>query len=112
MKAHVAVKRLVTGFETRLLLRRMLNFPRDSFESLTGRRDPLIPPRGLWYVGGEDNYHAINEEFLRYFVELGGLRRTDRVLDVGCGIGVMASRLTNFLDGTGSYEGFDIVRVG
>jgi SAM-dependent methyltransferase len=112
MKPHVAVKRLLSGFETRLLVRRVVNLPRDTFESLTGRRDPLIPPRGLWYVGGEENYRAINEEFLKYFVELGGLRPSDRVLDVGCGIGVTAARLTSFLDQGGSYEGFDIVRTG
>ena len=94
------------------MLRRVLNLPRDTFDTLTGRRDPLIPPRGLWYVGGEENYRAVNEEFLKYFVELGGLRPGDRVLDVGCGIGVMAARLARFLDKSGSYEGFDIVRVG
>jgi SAM-dependent methyltransferase len=113
MKPHVAVKRLLSGFETRLLVRRVVNLPRDTFESLTGRRDPLIPPRGLWYVGGEENYRSINEEFLKYFVELAGLRPSDRVLDVGCGIGVTAARLTSFLDDhKGSYEGFDIVRIG
>jgi len=90
----------------------VVNLPRDAFDSITGRRDPLIPPHGMWYVGGEENYQAINEEFLRYFVDLGGLRPDRRVLDVGCGIGVVAARLIGFLNSAGSYEGFDIVRVG
>jgi SAM-dependent methyltransferase len=112
MKTHVAVKRLVSGFEARLFLRRLVNLPRDAFDSFSGRRDPLIPPRGLWYVGGEDGYKAINEEFLSYFVQLAGVKPNHRVLDVGCGIGVVAARLTSFLNSEGSYEGFDIVRTG
>src|SRR5580700_11202148 len=103
MNVHVAIKRLLPGFESRLLLRRAINFPRDSFDRLTGRRDPLIPPRGLWFVGGEENYQAVNEEFLRYFIELGKLQPDSKVLDVGCGIGVMASRLTSYLSSEGAY---------
>lgn len=94
------------------MLRRALNLPRDTFDRLTGRRDALIPPRGLWFVGGEKDFQAINEEFAQYFVTLGGLRPDHRVLDVGCGIGVVASRLTRLLNAQGSYDGFDIVRVG
>ncbi len=112
MNIHVAIKRFLPGFRSRLLVRRAINFPRDTFDKLTGRRDPLIPPHGLWFVGGEDNYQEVNEEFLRYFVELGNLRRNSKVLDVGCGIGVMASRLTGYLSPQGNYAGFDIVNVG
>ena len=112
MKPHVAIKRLFSSFESRLLLRRIINFPRDTFDGVTGRRSPLIPPHGLWFVGGEADYQATNEEFLKYFIELGGLQPDSHVLDVGCGIGVMASRLTSFLSPQGRYDGFDIVRVG
>ena len=63
-------------------------------------------------MGGEENYREINEEFLGYFVELGGLKPDHRVLDLGCGIGVSAARLTEFLDARGSYEGLDIVKAG
>ena len=52
----------------------MINFPRDMFDLAMGRRSPLIPPRGLWFVGGEEGFEAINEEFLGYFVRLGGLQ--------------------------------------
>lgn len=45
------------------------------------------------------------------FIEPGGLQPTDRVLDVGCGIGRMAVPLTTYLT-SGSYEGFDIVSLG
>ena len=112
MNLSIFAKRLLPGFESRLLARRVLNLPRDTYERVTHRRDPLIAPHGLWFVGGEEDYQVVNEEFLRYFTELGGLKPWHRVLDVGCGIGVMAARLTKFLTPQGAYLGFDIVRVG
>lgn len=60
-------------------------------------------------VGGGD-YFAIAHEFLEYFVNLGGLRPFDRVLDVGCGFGRMVYGLVNHLDEHGSYEGFDVAK--
>jgi SAM-dependent methyltransferase len=45
---------------------------------------------------------------LPLFVELGGLRPSDDVLDVGCGAGRMAYALTGHLD-SGTYEGFDTI---
>jgi SAM-dependent methyltransferase len=48
--------------------------------------------------------------FVDSFRQIGGLRPSDRVLDVGCGIGRMAVPLTRYLDGAGSYDGFDVVR--
>jgi SAM-dependent methyltransferase len=112
MKVSVFAKRLLPGFQSRLVVRRILNLPRDTYDRVAHRRDPLVPPHGLWFVGGEENYQAVNEEFMRYFVELGGLKPDHRVLDVGCGLGVMASRLTKFLSPEGQYCGFDIVRLG
>jgi SAM-dependent methyltransferase len=112
MNSRAYVKRFLPGFGSRLLVRRIANLPRDAFESVTGRRDPLIPPHGLWFVGGEEDYQAVNEEYINYFVNFAGLQPSHRVLDVGCGIGVMAARLTKFLSSDGSYSGFDIVRVG
>lgn len=112
MKVSVAAKRLLPGFQSRLLVRRILNLPRDTYDRITHKRDPLIPPHGLWFVGGENDYETVNEEFLRYFIDLGGLKPEHRLLDVGCGIGVMASRLTKFLSPTGAYFGFDIVPIG
>lgn len=58
-------------------------------------------------VGGE--FRATGEEFLSYFVELGGLRPADHVLDVGCGVGRMAVPLTGYLDDSARYEGFDVM---
>jgi SAM-dependent methyltransferase len=112
MKVSLIAKRLLPGFQSRLLVRRVLNLPRDTYDRVTHKRDPLIPPHGLWFVGGEEDYAAVNEEFLRYFIDLGGLHPDHRVLDVGCGIGVVASRLTKFISPKGAYFGFDIVPIG
>lgn len=82
----------------------------DPIDRVRGR-DPMRPPRSKMFVGGGD-FTAVGEEFLRYFVELGGLRPDDRVLDVGCGIGRMAVPLTGYLSPRGEYRGFDIVKEG
>lgn len=80
----------------------------DAGDRARGRRDPLIPPRRLDFVGDSD-FAATGEEFLGHFRALAGLRPSDRVLDVGCGIGRMARVLAGELRPPGSYDGFDIV---
>jgi ubiquinone/menaquinone biosynthesis C-methylase UbiE len=62
---------------------------------------------------GDGDYVEISLEFLRYFIEVGGVRRSDSVLDVGSGIGRMAIALTRYLDPQyGRYLGFDPVKKG
>jgi len=87
-------------------VRRALFWPLDLVRSLRGR-DPLVPPRGLQAVGPGD-FESDGRDFLRLFRDVGGLRPSDRVLDVGCGVGRMAVPLTGFLDEAGSYDGFDV----
>lgn len=106
----LAAKRIFPDFESRLRIRRIINSPLDAIDKLTGRRDPLVPPRGLWFVGGRKNYQVTNEQYLAFFTA-SGLQPEDAVLDIGCGIGLMAGRLASFLT-TGQYEGFDIVKAG
>jgi len=87
------------------------NASQDAVDSALQRRDPLTPPRRLAFAVG-DGFHAVGQEFLRYFVELAGLKPGDAVLDVGCGVGRMAVPLTGYLSSSGRYEGFDIVLPG
>jgi SAM-dependent methyltransferase len=61
---------------------------------------------------GDGNYRAIGTEYLGHYVRIGGLKPTDRVLDIGCGIGRMAVPLTQYLDETACYEGIDPVNEG
>jgi SAM-dependent methyltransferase len=84
----------------------------DLVDAARGRRDPLIPPRRLNAVGNSD-FRATGDEFLGHFRVLAGLRSSDRVLDVGCGIGRMARVLVPELSPPrGSYDGFDVNRRG
>jgi SAM-dependent methyltransferase len=83
----------------------------DRWDALRYRGGDPIPPRHRWLVGGGD-FRTIGADFLGYFRTLGGLQPTDRVLDVGCGLGRMAIPLTHFLSEQGSYDGFDIIPFG
>ena len=57
---------------------------------------------------GDSDFVATGEEFRRHFHELAGLTPSDRVLDVGCGIGRMARVFASELAPPGSYDGFDV----
>ena len=84
----------------------------DAVQEATGRRDPLLPPRALNFVGGSDDFETAGHEFLKHFVEIGGLKPDDRVLDIGSGVGRMAVPLTRYISSRGEYQGLEIVRVG
>src|ERR1700726_4722008 len=83
MQLTVLAKRAFPGFKTRLAIRRAVFFPLDVLDVMSGKRDPLVPPRGLWFVGGG---HFHENQFLDSFVRLCDLQPCHRVLDVGCGI--------------------------
>jgi SAM-dependent methyltransferase len=87
---------------------------RDGVDRALGRTDPLVPPTRLMFDGPRSPwaFRANGYEFLRHFIELGGLRPEHRVLDVGSGIGRKVLPLTAYLSERGGYEGFDINPVG
>lgn len=83
----------------------------DFITFISGKKNPLIPPKRMIFIGSGD-YVKIGNEFQKYFIDHGNLKTTDSILDVGCGIGRMALPLTGFLSEQGKYEGFDIVPKG
>lgn len=93
----------------RRVSRRIWYLPLDMLESLTGSRNPMVPPRGKIFIGSGDFVEAGNA-IKDQLVELGGLMPGSRVLDVGCGMGRVAVALTAYMNEKGSYEGFDIVK--
>jgi SAM-dependent methyltransferase len=68
---------------------------------------PQPPEEHLAAVGGG---FLVALEMLDYFIERGGLRPEDRVLDIGCGVGRIAYPLAYYLTEPGSYDGFDVMR--
>jgi ubiquinone/menaquinone biosynthesis C-methylase UbiE len=61
---------------------------------------------------GSGDFAESGQRYLPMFVKLGGLTPTDRVLEVGSGIGHMAVALSGYLSHAGSYDGFDVVGQG
>ena len=68
---------------------------------------PDPPAAFITFVGS--GFRDVAIEFLDYFVDKGGLKPTDSVLDVGCGVGRMTYGLVNYLSSSARYEGFDII---
>jgi len=64
-----------------------------------------------WAGGGGENGAFLRNSFafLGYFIQLAKLKPTDRVLEVGSGLGRMAYGLAHYLKPPGSYEGFEIM---
>jgi ubiquinone/menaquinone biosynthesis C-methylase UbiE len=90
------------------MARRVWYLPVDLYETATGKRDPMVPPKGRIFIGSGD-FLSTGESIREQLVNLAGLKPDHRVLDVGCGMGRVAVPLTSFLNEKGSYEGFDIV---
>jgi len=69
-----------------------------------------LPPRQLraWISPLWFDYQKTGRDQLEFFIELAGLQRSDRFLDIACGVGRLAVPLATFLDEKGSYDGFDI----
>ncbi len=82
----------------------------DFYLSLRGRQRESTPPYDMRLFVGGDDFNTTGREFLGHFRNLCTLTPDERVLDVGCGPGRMATPLTGYLDKTGAYDGFDIVR--
>lgn len=66
---------------------------------------PLPSEDYMSIVGGGSPWQF---EFIA-FLQRVGLSPTDRVLDVGCGLGRLAYNLAYYLNQPGRYEGFDII---
>lgn len=61
--------------------------------------------------GSTQDFRASGDAILAELVEYGGLKSSDRVLDIGCGNGRIARPLQGFLAPEASYLGFDLSRA-
>ena len=81
-------------------------------DELKGERYDIIPPIRMNFVGTLTDFIEVGNEFLTYFKKFADLKSSDKVLDIGSGIGRMAIPLTKYLNSSGEYQGFDIVSHG
>ena len=72
------------------------------------KSNSLIPPLKLRHIIGEDDFDSTTS--LRQLRVYCGLEPNGKVLDVGCGCGRVAVSLIGYLNSSGGYEGFDIVK--
>jgi SAM-dependent methyltransferase len=84
----------------------------DALDRVRGRTDPELPPKRLRHFVGAGDFRATGEEFATHARRLVSLEPSDRVLDVGSGIGRIALPLTRILDPSGGYDGIEIVKTG
>lgn len=95
----------------RRVARRLVYFPWDMWEALSGKRAPMVPPRGMIYTGSGDFINS-GKQLAKLCIEHGNIKPDAKVLDVGCGIGRLAVALTKYLSPQGNYYGFDVVEDG
>ncbi|MEZ2301781.1 MAG: glycosyltransferase [Microcoleus sp.] len=71
--------------------------------------NPSLPKPTEEYIAWVGSDFDVSYYFLAYFIQMGGLSPTDRVLDIGCGVGRLAYSLAYYLKRPGAYEGFDLI---
>jgi SAM-dependent methyltransferase len=84
----------------------------DKIDAICRTTDPLIPPKHLYSRYGNGNLQAIGQMNFRFLLDKCNLGRDSKVLEIGTGIGRNALPLTAFLASEGSYDGFDIMKMG
>lgn len=94
--------------ELKLAARAVGYLPQEVIDRVRGR-DPLVPPRRLWFVGGGGDFIWAGEQLAKKLVAATDMQTDDHVLEVGCGVGRIARPLTGHLSAEGAWFGFDIV---
>lgn len=82
--------------------------PFDYFFRLVNSKSDFPPLHLRRYVGPLRTFEASGAEFMAYLQLLIKLRPDERLLDLGCGCGLMALHLKEYLDEAGSYAGVDL----
>jgi SAM-dependent methyltransferase len=86
-------------------------FERSRRKRLFGDQVRFVPPLYLINDGPRD-YTSFKQNGIEYFdifVNRCGLKKTDRILDIGCGVGRKTIPLLDYVNPpTGAYEGIDV----
>jgi len=94
--------------EIRITVYHNINYDKFGFTVFT---DSQIPIERIDSIGHQtllQEFQEVGEAFLREFKIRCNLLPNSSFMDIGCGIGRLAIPLTDYLDATGRYEGFDI----
>lgn len=94
----------------RFTVRRMVYLPQDIWSNLFGKKE-LMPPKGLIFTGSGD-FIELGNKLVNSLKEHCNLQPNHSVLDIGSGIGRVAIPLTKYLNQTGKYQGFDVIKKG
>ena len=97
---------LLTPYQRRLA-RSLWYLPVDLF----GKKEALVPPKGMTYTGAGD-FAAIGGKLVTKIIAECNLTADGHVLDVGSGLGRLARPLAGYLNNDGAYYGFDVVSTG
>jgi ubiquinone/menaquinone biosynthesis C-methylase UbiE len=107
MNPKMVAKRILQNSGFRNTVRVCIYSPTDMFETIAGKKPPLVPPRGMRF-NDTKTYLSLAQINLKSLIQYCQLQPDHKVLDVGCGTGSMALPLLEYLS-SGSYDGFDIV---
>jgi SAM-dependent methyltransferase len=88
------------------LARRVKLGAQDALDAVTGRRDPLVPPRHL-QGSPPGGFVAAGDARVNLLVALAKLSQEQRVVEIGCGHGCVARALTAYLGPGAAYDGVD-----
>jgi SAM-dependent methyltransferase len=83
-------------------------WPLDYLSRLVNNKTDFPPLHLRRYVGPLRTFEASGAEFMTYLRLLVEMRPGENILDVGCGCGLMALYLKDYLAETGSYAGVDL----
>ena len=88
----------------------------DLFDWMMGKDYCLTPPRKLVAISGNlgrfgdmRGFREHGKSAMQFIINMVGLERNERVLEVGCGVGNKTIPLAEYMSREGIYEGFDIV---
>lgn len=100
--------------QIKILIDQVQLWTKDTFDSISDNRSPMIPPRRKMYDGPQDPAIFVQngQEFLNYYLELCGLKANESIIEIGSGMGRKAIPLTGYLSDSGSYIGFEINQDG
>lgn len=70
-----------------------------------------IPPQRFNYVGGVE-FVKIGKLYFDNIINFCGVKESDKILDIGSGIGRVATHFLDYLNNESRYEGFEIVERG